>query len=100
MSDRTIIRYKTVMPASRPRRHLPADRPTRVQVLVLRDCTPIVSVGVVDLLRKASDLAAAMQGGRGRQPLDVTLVSATDRRLVHAAGGIELRCHSTVADAG
>jgi transcriptional regulator GlxA family with amidase domain len=71
-----------------------------VQVLVLRDCTPIVPVGVVDLLRKASDLAATMPGGPDRDALDVTLVSATSRRLVRAAGGIELRCHSTVEDAG
>jgi transcriptional regulator GlxA family with amidase domain len=72
----------------------------RVQVLVLRDCTPIVSVGVVDLLRKASDLAATMPRGRGGSGLDVRLVSATDRRLVCAAGGIEIRCGGTVADAG
>jgi transcriptional regulator GlxA family with amidase domain len=71
-----------------------------VHVLVLRDCTPIVSVGVVDLLRKASDLAATMPGGHRGPALDVSLVSATDRRLVRAAGGIEIRCHGTVADAG
>lgn len=71
-----------------------------MHVLVLRDCTPIVSVGVVDLLRKASDLAATMPGTESPRAIEVTLVSATDRRLVRAAGGIELRCHRTVTDAG
>lgn len=88
------------MPVSESRRGRSTDGRTRVQVLVLRDCTPIVSVGVVDLLRKASDLAATVPGLHDRKALEVTLVSAVDRRLVRAAGGIELRCHHTVADAG
>ena len=88
------------MPTSVLRRRSSSPGRTRVQVLVLRDCTPIVPVGVVDLLRKASDLASAMPGGQARDALEVSLVSATNRRVVRAAGGIEIRCHSTVEDAG
>lgn len=39
-------------------------RPLRVQVLVLRDCTPIVPVGVVDLLRKTVELSRALEQSR------------------------------------
>jgi transcriptional regulator GlxA family with amidase domain len=97
MADRTIVGYQSAMPASR---RSPAARPLRVQLLVLRDCTPIVPVGVADLLRKASELAATMPGAQKRRPLEVSLISASDRRVVRAAGGIELRCQATVADAG
>src|SRR2546421_2675461 len=100
MADRTMIRYQSAMGARAPRRRRLAPGRRRVQVLVLRDCTPIVPVGVIDLLRKASDLAATMPGLTARPTVEISLVSATDRRVVRAAGDIEIRCHTTVAEAG
>jgi transcriptional regulator GlxA family with amidase domain len=71
---------------------------TRVQVLVLEDCTPLPSIGVADLLRKAIELAASMSIAPRRQ-IEVSLVAVSRRARVRAAGGVEIRCDATVHDA-
>jgi len=76
MADRTLNSYESAMAGS-----------VRVHVLVLQDCTPIVSVGVADLLRKARDLSRAFPGKQ--REIEVRLVSFEQKR-VRAAGGIEL----------
>jgi hypothetical protein len=66
-------------------------------VLVLRDCTAFVSVGIVDMLRKASDLAKSMMSSRPRAAIDVTLVAPGLSREVPAAGGLTVMCGKTTA---
>jgi transcriptional regulator GlxA family with amidase domain len=61
----------------------------RVHVLALRDCTAIVSVGMLELLRKSLQLTP-----RPRQPVEVQLVGA--EREVVSAGGLVLRCDATL----
>jgi transcriptional regulator GlxA family with amidase domain len=71
---------------------------TRVHVLALADCTALVPVGVMDLLRKSIDLAAGMPGRR--EHVVPKLVSAGDQPTVRTAGGLELRCDATLRTAG
>src|SRR5262249_57602073 len=70
----------------------------RVHVLALVDCTAFVPVGVMDLLRKSVELAATMPGPH--PDVVVKLVSAGDRVLVNGAGGLGLRCGSTLPNPG
>jgi transcriptional regulator GlxA family with amidase domain len=72
------------------------ETPARIQILVFPNSTPIVPVGLMDLLRKASQLARAMGATR---EIDVSFVAAAARRNVKAAGDLALRCHYTLADA-
>ena len=69
--------------------------PYRVHVLALRDCTPLVPVGVCDLLRKAT---ALVPPGTRSRTIDVQLVSPGPSLVVEAAGGLRLRCAMRVAD--
>lgn len=73
-------------------------RPVRVQVLALRDCTPLVPVGVADLLRKAADLAATLPGRNDLPAPQVALVAVARKPLVRCAGGLELRCSAALTD--
>jgi transcriptional regulator GlxA family with amidase domain len=70
----------------------------RVHVLALVDCTALVPVGVMDLLRKSIELAATMPGRRPR--VVARLVSATERPTVRLAGGLTLQCDATLRTAG
>lgn len=79
--------------------HSRQARPVRVQVLALRDCTPLVPVGIADLLRKAGELAALVPAHPERPPVEVQLVASGKEPLVRCAGGLELRCAITVAAA-
>ncbi|MCC6997164.1 MAG: helix-turn-helix domain-containing protein [Deltaproteobacteria bacterium] len=72
------------------------SRPVRIHLLVFPRSTPIVPVGLLDLLRKAGALAEAMGQPRA---VEVALVAAARRRRVRTAGGLELTCHHTLADA-
>jgi transcriptional regulator GlxA family with amidase domain len=69
-----------------------------VHVLALRDCTPLVSVGIVDMLRKANDLAQSMPDGRARSSLKIMLVAPGRTRMVTMAGGIAVKCGATIAE--
>ncbi len=73
----------------------------RVHVLALPECAPIVPIGTVDLLRKSIELAATLPPPRSRpRPrIDVTLVSGARERGLTAAGGVELRCDTTLSAA-
>jgi transcriptional regulator GlxA family with amidase domain len=73
------------------------SRPLQIHVLALRDCTPLVPIGVVELLRKASALAPSVPGAPRRQ-VEITLVSPGSNRTVRCAGGLELRCGAFVAE--
>lgn len=73
-----------------------AHAPLAVHVLVLEECTPLVPVGVADMLRKTSALAE-QNGWRGR-PIDVRLVSASHKRDVQAAGGVRIGCATTASN--
>lgn len=75
-----------------------ALKAVRIHVLALRDCTTLVPVGIMDLLRKSAELAAR-HPGRSRQ-LAPKLVSAGRQRTLRGAGGLTLRCETTLQDAG
>lgn len=64
----------------------------RIHVLALRDCTALVSVGVVDMLRKASALAG------GDRSVDVALVAPGNSLTVSCGGDIPVRCSVRTAD--
>ncbi len=90
MANRPILRYERAM-ARTP--------PLRVHVLALDDCTTLVPVGLIDLLRKSVDLAAAVPGPRPRA-VAFKLVAAGARPSVTGAGGLTVRCDATLRDAG
>lgn len=71
-----------------------------MQVVALRDCTPFVPIGIVELLRKSIELAAQAPDAGHRRAVEVTLVAAGDRPVLRAQGDIELRCASSLRDAG
>jgi transcriptional regulator GlxA family with amidase domain len=70
----------------------------RVHVLVLRDCTTFVPVGLADLLRKSAALMRSMPGTTKRAPIDLALVSAAGERTVAGAGGVRIRCDATLRE--
>lgn len=82
MADRTLNLYAWAM-----------LRPS-VHVLALRDCTALVPIGLVDMLRKSADLAADMSNSA--HGLDITLVSATRERTIALAGGLRLECDAVL----
>lgn len=71
--------------------------PLRVHVVVLRDCTPLVPVGVVEILRKAAGVCADVPAARGRS-LEVRLVATGRSRTVACAGRMKLRCDMCTSD--
>jgi transcriptional regulator GlxA family with amidase domain len=81
MADRTLNPYDRAMPA------------LRVHVLALPDCTALVPIGMVDMLRKSIELA-----GPDARDLTISLVSATKQKTVTLAGGVRLRCDTTLHD--
>lgn len=81
MADRTLNPYDRAMPA------------LRVHILALHDCTALVPVGLVDMLRKSVELA-----GPGARELTVTLVSATRQRTITLAGGVRLECDAVLSE--
>jgi transcriptional regulator GlxA family with amidase domain len=70
--------------------------PLRVQVLALEGCTTLVPVGFMDLLRKGAELAERMSSRAPRRVFTLELVSAQRSRDVAGAGGLILRCDTTV----
>lgn len=66
-------------------------RPLSVHVVVLRDCTALVPVGIAELLRKAAAVAADFPGGATRA-IDVRLVSPGRSLTVTCANGMTLHC--------
>src|SRR5687767_13261871 len=79
-----------------------ASRVIRVHVLALHECAPIVPIGMIDLLRKSIDLVATLPPPRARpRPrVDLALVAAGEERAITAAGGVALRCDTTLRRAG
>ncbi len=69
-------------------------KPVRVAIAVMANGPSMVSVGLMDLLRKSSHWAVAQSGGKAR-PLHVELVGAT--RTVKGAGGFKVPCDATFA---
>jgi transcriptional regulator GlxA family with amidase domain len=78
----------------------------RVHILVMRNCTPIVPIGTIDLLRKSIALATTLPGAQKRTQtlkIDLTLVAAhsqADDLQVECAGGVRLICDKTLRTAG
>jgi transcriptional regulator GlxA family with amidase domain len=77
------------------RRSLSAPRAIRVRVLALHDSTALVPIGLVDLLRKATQLAASLPAPRPRPALEATLVACGSGRVVTGAGGVRIHCDAT-----
>lgn len=71
---------------------------TRVAVLVLSDCTTFVSIGFVDLLRKADALAASLPARSPRPRLEIITVSPTKQRTVLGAGGVRVECDALMRE--
>ncbi|MEZ4297124.1 MAG: helix-turn-helix domain-containing protein [Polyangiaceae bacterium] len=72
-------------------------RGLKVQILMLADCTPLPSVGIADLLRKAVELSFGVPGAPGI-PIEIRLIAAGESRAVRGAGGIEITCDATLAE--
>jgi transcriptional regulator GlxA family with amidase domain len=73
------------------------SRLLQIHVLALRDCTPLVPVGVIELLRKASALALSVPDVP-RRKVEITLVAPGSKRTVRCAGGLQLHCGAAVAE--
>jgi transcriptional regulator GlxA family with amidase domain len=70
----------------------------KIHILVLRDCTPMVPVGMADMLRKTAELPAWVPGIEVRDDVEVTLVSAAKELTITAAGGIRITCDATLKE--
>jgi transcriptional regulator GlxA family with amidase domain len=70
----------------------------KIHILVLRDCTPMVPVGMADMFRKVMGLAGWVPGLKVRDDVEVSLVSAGKETAITAAGGIRLTCDATLKD--
>lgn len=71
-------------------------KPLKIHVLVLRDSTALVPVGIADLMRKAHDLARAT-GMRNLRDIELALVSPDAALDVPCAGGLALHCATRIA---
>lgn len=76
-------------------RSISAPRAIRVHVLALHDSTALVPIGLVDMLRKATQLAASLPATRPRPALEPTLVACGSGRMVTGAGGVRIHCDAT-----
>src|SRR4029450_12663968 len=65
-------------------------------VLALHDCTALVPIGLVDMLRKSIALAAEL--GLPARDIEVTLVSATHEHTIALAGGVRVRCDAVLSE--
>src|SRR5262250_2338754 len=74
------------------------DRKPRlsVHIVALRDCAPIVPVGMTDMLRKTAELTARL--GRPGREITIELVAAGPSREVRCAAAVVLRCGASLAD--
>jgi transcriptional regulator GlxA family with amidase domain len=70
----------------------------RVHILALRDSTALVPIGLVDMLRKAMEVAATIPAARPRPILEPTLIACGPGRLVSGAGGVRVHCDTTIRD--
>jgi len=71
-------------------------RVLRVHVLALRDSTALVPIGLMDMLRKAMEVAAMIPAARPRPILQPTLVACGPSVVVSGAGGLRVHCDTTV----
>jgi len=85
--------YVWAMP--RTKRTVAAPRAIRVHVLALHDSTALVPIGLVDMLRKATQLAVSLPAARPRPTLEPTLVACGSERIVTGAGGVRIHCEAT-----
>src|SRR5262249_33983574 len=63
----------------------------------LRDCTTFVPVGYADLLRKSIALASMLPLTRRPPEVEVSLISASDRREIAGIGGIRVVCDAVLS---
>jgi transcriptional regulator GlxA family with amidase domain len=75
-----------------------SSRVLRVHILALRDSTALVPIGLVDMLRKAMEVAATIPTARPRPILEPKLVACGPGRLVSGAGGVRVHCDTTIRD--
>jgi transcriptional regulator GlxA family with amidase domain len=68
----------------------------RIHVLALRDSTALVPIGLMDMLRKAAEVARSIPSRRPRPVLDAKLVACGPGLLVAGAGGIRVHCDATI----
>jgi transcriptional regulator GlxA family with amidase domain len=68
----------------------------RAHVVVLRDSTPFVPVGIVEMLRKASAVASTLPGAPSGT-VRVQLVAPGRSRTVACSGGLRLHCEESTA---
>jgi transcriptional regulator GlxA family with amidase domain len=74
--------------------YVSAMKPITIHVLALEDCTALVPIGLVDLLRKSSMLATSARVPR----LDISLVSSTKSESLLASGGVRLSCDACIRE--
>ncbi len=80
---------------ARPVRPAASPRILRIAVLALRDSSALVPIGLVDLLRKASQLADSIPSARPRLRLETRLVACGSASLVVCSGGVRIHCDAT-----
>ena len=80
---------------ARSSRRPEARRVLRIHVLALHDSTALVPVGLVDMLRKATQLAQSIPAARPRPTLEPKLVACGSGVVVSGAGGIRVHCDAT-----
>lgn len=73
-----------------------SSRVLRVHILALRDSTALVPIGLIDMLRKAMEVAATIPTARPRPILEPKLVAGGPGLLVSGAGGVRVHCDTTV----
>jgi transcriptional regulator GlxA family with amidase domain len=78
-----------------PRSRRPPRRALRVDVLALHDSTALVPIGMIDMLRKATELAATLPTSGSRPKLQLRLVACGSRQVVVGAGGVRIHCDAT-----
>jgi transcriptional regulator GlxA family with amidase domain len=73
-----------------------ALRVLRIHVLALRDSTALVPIGLMDMLRKAGEVARMIPSARPRPILDTKLVACGPGPIVAGAGGLRVHCDATI----
>lgn len=72
-----------------------APSPLRIHVLALQDSTALVPIGLVEMRRKASELASSVPSRRPRPKLETTLTACGADLVVRGAGNVRIHCDAS-----
>jgi transcriptional regulator GlxA family with amidase domain len=91
----TLIGYVCAM-KRRSRTAPPQEQTTRIHLLVFPHSTPIVPIGLFDILRKSNQIALSMGAER---VLEVSLIAVSEKPTVEVAGPLLIPCRYTIRNA-